>query len=442
MLKSVNVMTCLIICVLAPLASTASTNYYVVSSNENAVSPFTNWVMAATNLNDPINMSLNGDTIYVTNATYAPTNYYNITKAITIIGAGGRPMFNGSNLTTCMFLLNITGAVLSGVIISNVFATNPPSAGYSQGGGGIHLQKGTVSNCIITACVITNEVVRYMGGGGIYVYCGTVVDCVVSNNRAETSVGGGIVACYNSYIGSGPGIQSIVNCRVVNNYSGTRGDQGTSGGGIGVINSQTVISNCVILANSIATWDTSYARGSGIGVYLGNAPTSTVIVRNCLIAYNSGINGAFAHPPFFGGYSIMENCTIVSNNNVGCSWHYYNPQPPYCTSMVANTIIYSNQLGNWERDSVATVSFTNCCTTPTNNLPGTNNIASDPAFVNQNAGDFHLAQGSPCINSGLNQSWMNGTFDLDGHSRLDHFSRLVDMGCYEYLPSGMMISVP
>jgi len=52
----------------------------------------------------------------------------------------------------------------------------------------------------------------------------------------------------------------------------------------------------------------------------------------------------------------------------------------------------------------------------------------------------HLAQSSPCINSGTNEYWMN--LDLDGRSRIDRFSGMVDMGCYEYLPAGIMFSVP
>ena len=48
---------------------------------------------------------------------------------------------------------------------------------------------------------------------------------------------------------------------------------------------------------------------------------------------------------------------------------------------------------------------------------------------------------SPCINAGANQSWMQeaGGVDLDRRQRLDRFSRLVDMGCYEYVPTGMMM---
>jgi hypothetical protein len=53
-----------------------------------------------------------------------------------------------------------------------------------------------------------------------------------------------------------------------------------------------------------------------------------------------------------------------------------------------------------------------------------------------------LSQGSPCINAGVNRDWMTDGVDLDNHHRLDPYSRIVDMGCYEYLPSGMMITVP
>jgi hypothetical protein len=42
----------------------------------------------------------------------------------------------------------------------------------------------------------------------------------------------------------------------------------------------------------------------------------------------------------------------------------------------------------------------------------------------------------------MNQNWMTGAVDLDGHRRIGRFSGVVDMGCDEYLPQGMIISVP
>ena len=52
--------------------------------------------------------------------------------------------------------------------------------------------------------------------------------------------------------------------------------------------------------------------------------------------------------------------------------------------------------------------------------------------------NLRLTAGSPCINAGTNQAWMAGDVDLDGRTRVDRFSRLVDMGCYEYVPVGTL----
>jgi hypothetical protein len=65
------------------------------------------------------------------------------------------------------------------------------------------------------------------------------------------------------------------------------------------------------------------------------------------------------------------------------------------------------------------------------------NITNNPLFAGKDTGDWHLTQGSPCLNAGVNQSWMDNAYDLDGqHHRIDGFSHVVDMGCYEFLPNG------
>jgi hypothetical protein len=106
-----------------------------------------------------------------------------------------------------------------------------------------------------------------------------------------------------------------------------------------------------------------------------------------------------------------------------------------------NCIIYFNRGGNWS-DNVGRNSFTNCCTTPAQDGWAVGNITNDPSFMNTNAGNYRLSQGSPCVNAGLNQTWMaTNNVDLDGRSRIDHYSRQVDMGCFEYLSSGAMYLV-
>jgi hypothetical protein len=112
---------------------------------------------------------------------------------------------------------------------------------------------------------------------------------------------------------------------------------------------------------------------------------------------------------------------------------------------VVNSIVYYNTCVNGSNYYCDTGYgyFTNCCTAPliANDSQNTNNIVGPPSFVSP-LSDYHLAQGSPCINAGVNCNWMDSTTDLDGHHRLDTFSGIVDMGCYEYLFSGMMVTFP
>ncbi len=76
--------------------------------------------------------------------------------------------------------------------------------------------------------------------------------------------------------------------------------------------------------------------------------------------------------------------------------------------------------------------FYSCSPTLTNAAQG--NITNAPVFAAPGAGDFRLAAASPGVNAGTNQSWMAGAADLDGWPRVDRVARLVDIGCYEFIP--------
>jgi hypothetical protein len=69
------------------------------------------------------------------------------------------------------------------------------------------------------------------------------------------------------------------------------------------------------------------------------------------------------------------------------------------------------------------------------------NIINNPLFVDRGNNNYRLSKDSPCRNTGMNESWMTNAVDLAGYRRLDRFSGLVDMGCYEYVPSGTMVII-
>ena len=126
----------------------------------------------------------------------------------------------------------------------------------------------------------------------------------------------------------------------------------------------------------------------------------------------------------------IENCTIVDNSRYG--YRRRDPDGSPATSAVhfVNSVIY----GNNEEISTANLTyFTNCLSSV--ELPGDNNITNvAPVF----ADGWRLASDSAGVNAGLNQAWMTdpSATDLDEKPRIDRFSGKVDMGCYEYLPSG------
>ena len=69
-------------------------------------------------------------------------------------------------------------------------------------------------------------------------------------------------------------------------------------------------------------------------------------------------------------------------------------------------------------------------------LSGNGNLSSDPQFVNAAASNYRLLASSPCINAGLNQSWMATATDLNGLPRIA--GGTVDLGACE-CPLGMVV---
>ena len=104
-----------------------------------AVPPYTNWMTAAKNIQAAIDVSMDGDTILVTNGVYdsggvvvsgRPTNRIAITKAIIVRSVNGPAVTvirgseavggwngNGDGAVRCVYMTN--GAVLAGFILTN-----------------------------------------------------------------------------------------------------------------------------------------------------------------------------------------------------------------------------------------------------------------------------------------------------------------------------------
>lgn len=306
-----------------------------------------------------------------------------------------------------------------------------------SGPGGLRLQAGIVTNCVITGnrgCWV---------GGGVQMSGGLLVDCdihdnhAIYNNNSTATYGGGI------YMTGG----TVDVCRVHNCWAGHSGDAGcgiwASGGvvrnsdiygnwahntaakGIGiVVGGSALVENCYITNN----FTSGHIANDASGVYLMGGT-----IRNCLIAGNkANNNGAGVYQT--GG--TMEFCTVTANTsaNKKNSGLYLKG----AKAVNRFNIIYGNGEGvaaepECNLHFAKAQTFTRNIVQPATN--GTDNIASAPGFTDAAAGDYTLGAGSPAIDaaSGIEEDYL--TFDLAGNMRPKDGNgdghAVCDLGCYE-----------
>lgn len=393
---------------------------FVSPNSANPAAPYTDWSIAATNIQDAVDASTDGDFIFVTNGVYTArgratadgnTNGIVATNSITIQSVNGAAatLLNGLNLMRCA---NISNAILAGFTLTNGNA--------GSGGGAVG---GTLNNCLLVGnnvggayyAILNNCTV--LSNSAVGVGYSTLSNCLISGNSGS---GAGACMLYNCVLqnnnaagwqGGGANLSTLNNCLMSGNLA-------TYGGGA----SSSTLNNCV-LSNNTASWG-------------GGAIFSTL--NNCLVVANVAHNHyADYYSASLGGgvwSGTANNCTIVGNSvfaDENSSGLYYSGGGAY-GSALNNCIIYFNSEHPYAHDSASNYgggTQTNCCTTP---LPGSGsgNFTSDPLLVNPFGGDYHLQTNSPCINAG-NNAFIGGPTDLDGNPRI--IGEVVDAGAYEFL---------
>ena len=402
------------------------------------VSPFTNWITAATNIQDAIDIADANDFIVVSNGIYnnggrvvfgAMTNRVVIDKPVTVQSVNGPASTTITGLRNanipptgirCVYLTN--GAALTGFTLTNGATLNSGDISQEQSGGGAWCSD---NGAVLSNCVFAGNAAARFGGGA---FQGTAVNCLFTNNSA--SFGGGAAsnvlfdctlmrnsALYQNFnYGGGAYACTLSNSLIV-------GNQSVAGGGFGAGAAFSTLLDCTVSNNA--------AGASGGGIFMGVASSSLIssnrassgggafsnILSNCVLQNNSASS---AGGGAYGG--TLVNCTVVSN--YAGSWGggiYWGD--------VTNSIIYYNsspKSANYQIYQTDSPSF--CCTTPlpTNSI---GNITNEPLFANLAGSDFHLQPCSPCINAGDNSSAAGNT-DLDGNPRI--VGGTVDMGAYEF----------
>ena len=221
--------------------------------------------------------------------------------------------------------------------------------------------------------------------------------------------------------------------------------------------SSPVIRNNIIRDNY--HYDDSYethSYGGGISSISGSPEIYGNIVYNNTATYGGGIllssdascysNIIFANDADVAGGVVLEGGELT-NNTIDSNRAYEEVGNLYLASYyrydvkVCNNII-SNSVGGCGvavlSDDYNTVEFWN--NNVWNNfinyydyidLTGIKgNISVDPMYVNCNAGNYHLMEGSPCISVGKNVEYL-GSVDYDGEPRV--YAAKVDIGSDEFV---------
>jgi predicted outer membrane repeat protein len=353
--------------------------------------PYTNWTMAATNIQAAVDAIPLGGLTLVSNGIYrmgeraAPGQTLScrivIDKAMTLQSLNGPDTTlilgkgpPGDNAIRCVYLTN--RAVIAGFTLTNGFTRLTGTSGFDRSGGGAFLDNGgMVSNCVLIANYAHDE------GGGVYVLNnGEIYSSWLSGNWAAD--GGAI--CFDQ---GGTVNNSNLNNNLANDNGGAV--YCSQGGGI---------HNSLLYGNS--------ADAKGGGVYwdvLGS-------VENSTITANSADSG--------GGI-------------LGDGW-----------GSVVNSIITYNSASRGSNIH-GSVSCTYSCSAPKQS--GSGNIIGDPGFMHSGMHDYRLKYGSICFNAGTNLPGLSSEKDVAGGNRI--ICGTVDMGAYEMVygvgvPAVAITSIP
>ena len=369
-------------------------------------------------------------------------------------GLGGDPW--GWDGGGGMYVISATATITNNRVFSNTNITNGDGGGLylyhsaatlsgntvssntaEVGGGGLYLQE---SAATLSGNTVFTNTADFGGGLCLWHSDATLNGNTVSANTAD--YGGGLLlwdsaatlsgntVSSNTAHDDGGGLELYESAATLSGNTVTANTAGQYGGGLNLDWSAATLSGNTVAAN------TADEYGGGLCLYKSDVTlTNTVIADNRANTAGSGLYIYDHSSPH------LLHTTIVRNTGGdGSGLHVI-------TSTVAltNTILVSHTVGiTVAANSTVTLESTLWATgtawanqtdwAGTGTINHTNDYGGDPAFVNPNAGDYHIALGSAAVDRGVNAGV---TADKDGLPRPQ--GPAPDLGAYEVEQSALTV---
>ena len=302
---------------------------------------------------------------------------------------------------------------------------------------GNHSQKtgGGFYNCSLTNCVVDKNIAATGGGGGVGFPDKPIIDCTISGNIATSGNGGGV--SYDPRLidclvidnvatnGNGGGVQGVGRAlRTTFRGNGAfrtapnDGAKGIGGGAHGIELVDCQLSGNIAdyrgggifggkSYNCILSGNTCHTEGGGV---FGGNHYNDIIIGNTSTGRGAGA----------GWKTSLINCTVIGNKG----------ENDLNVVNLVNTVAYGDGKPAEGTAETATHSCAAFLTATTEN----GNKTEDPKLGVEGEKRFLPLPGSPCLNAGVVQPWMNdpacpGFHDRNGRRRV--IGPSVDIGALE-----------
>lgn len=361
-----------------------------------------------------LNAAASGDTVLVTAGSYLEHGLA-LTAGVFLQGESGNPsdvIIDGENLGRILLCDGLTEfSSVSGITFMR---------GRSSSGAAIHVENSLMS---IHDCAFSDNVsIGQSGAVNINLSEGSMVDCSFTNNSAAEMAGA--VRCRNSSfvfesctftgnssVHSGAlylsyGDVKVLDCVFRDNHADL------NGGGLVFVGTPAVIRDCTFQGNSAdggggiecflssngrvtdCFFHDNYAASNGSGIYIIE---SDITLTGCTMTGNrleTGGGVILLNPGTWDAHLDIDRCLIASNPSGAAI---------QCFSNTSADVVCSNIYGNNSGDWVS-------CIAGQGQIGG--NLSVDPLFCDPAAGDFELADSSPCLPANNSCEVQIGAFGL------------------------------